>query len=151
MSAPVVVIGAGANELVAAHYLARAGHRVVVLDLHDADPGATVGWFPPRIARELGIAQGGLHVERADPWAAAALPDGGRLELWRDMARSSSRSASQRAMPTNGPTTARDGAARASAEALYARRRRIRWRAARRSWCASPAWVSARGGSGGRE
>jgi phytoene dehydrogenase-like protein len=88
MSAPVVVIGAGANELVAAHYLARAGHRVVVLDLHDADPGATVGWFPPRIARELGLAQGGLHIERADPWAAAALPDGGRLELWQDMARS---------------------------------------------------------------
>ena len=31
-----VVIGAGANELVAAHYLARAGHEVIVLEEHDA-------------------------------------------------------------------------------------------------------------------
>ena len=88
MSAQVVVIGAGANELVAAHHLARAGNRVVVLGGHDLDPDSAAGWIPPRVVRDLGLAQRGLRVEHTDPWAVAPLPDGGRLELWHDMARS---------------------------------------------------------------
>jgi phytoene dehydrogenase-like protein len=88
MSAPVVVIGAHADALVAAHSLARAGRTVLVLDTGGADPDGAAGWIPPRIVRDLGLAQRGLLVERTDPWAAAPLPDGGRLELWQETARS---------------------------------------------------------------
>jgi phytoene dehydrogenase-like protein len=38
--------------------------------------------------RDLGLAGRGLQIDRADPWATAPLPDGGRLELWHDVARS---------------------------------------------------------------
>lgn len=88
MSAPVVVIGADPDALVAAHTLARAGRAVLVLDAHGAGPDATSGWVPPSIVRELGLEQRGLQFERTDPWVAAPLPDGGRLELWHDVARS---------------------------------------------------------------
>jgi phytoene dehydrogenase-like protein len=87
MSAPDVVIGAGADALVAAQYLAREGRRVVVLDSHAAAPDDD-GWIPPRIVRDLGLAQRGLQFQRSDPWAVAPLPDGGRLELWHDVSRS---------------------------------------------------------------
>jgi len=83
-----VVIGAGANELVAAHYLARAGHRALVLTPTADDAPAGIGWVPESIVRALGLAGQGLQVVRADPWAVAPLPDGGRLELWHDVARS---------------------------------------------------------------
>ena len=90
MSSPVVVIGAGANELVAAHCLARAGHRVLVLERGGAGDtqSADDGWVAPRIARELRLEQHGLEIHRPDPWAAVPLAGGGRLELWQDMARS---------------------------------------------------------------
>jgi phytoene dehydrogenase-like protein len=88
MSAPIVVIGAHADALVAAHALARAGRAVVVLDGHGTEPDETAGWIPPRIVRDLGLAGRGLKIERLDPWATAPLPDGGRLDLWHDPARS---------------------------------------------------------------
>lgn len=83
-----VVLGADANALVAAHYLARAGRQVLVIDEGNAGDDADVGWIPPRVVRDLALASHGLTIERADPWAAVALPGGGRLELWQDMARS---------------------------------------------------------------
>jgi phytoene dehydrogenase-like protein len=83
-----VVIGAGANELVAAHYLARAGHRALVLTPTADDAPAGIGWVPEPIVRDLGLAERGLQIVRADPWAVAPLPGGGRLELWCDVARS---------------------------------------------------------------
>ena len=88
MSAPAIVIGAGANELVAAHYLARAGHRVLVLTPTADDAPAGIGWVPEPIVHELRLAGRGLEIVRADPWATVPLPDGGRLELWHDVARS---------------------------------------------------------------
>ena len=89
MIAPAVVIGAGVDELVAAHTLARGGRSVVVLDPRSARDGAAAdrGWVPRRIVRDLRL-EGALRIHRADPWAAIALPGGGRLELWHDMARS---------------------------------------------------------------
>jgi phytoene dehydrogenase-like protein len=85
-----IVVGAGVNERVCAHYLARAGRQVIVLEGQRAQNHASSepGWVPPRIARELDLKGHGLEIHAPDPWIAAPLPQGGRLELWRDMARS---------------------------------------------------------------
>lgn len=84
-----LVIGAGVNELVAAHYLARAGHRVLVLEDRAADDLAgETGWIPQHIVRDLALREHGLAVIRCDPWASVPLAAGGRLELWHDPARS---------------------------------------------------------------
>jgi len=85
---PTLLLGAGVDELVAAHTLARAGHRVVVLDDRAARDGAEVGWVPPRIVRDLALDRHGLKIEHPDPWISAPLSDGSRLDLWHDVARS---------------------------------------------------------------
>jgi len=80
-----VVIGAGADGLVAAHLLARAGHRVTVIE-DSPTPARSSGWVPSQLARELQL--GDLALACPDPWLRAPLAGGGALELWRDMARS---------------------------------------------------------------
>jgi phytoene dehydrogenase-like protein len=84
VNARAIVIGSGADALVAAHYLARAGRSVIVLaadTAHDED-----GWMPPHVVRDLGLDRAGLEVARTDPWLTVPLPDGGRLALARDVA-----------------------------------------------------------------
>jgi phytoene dehydrogenase-like protein len=76
-----IVIGAGSNELAAAHQLRRAGRRVIVVQ-ERAPRAHTIGWVPPQIALA------GLVVDQLDPWLRAVLPDGGTFELWRDVKRS---------------------------------------------------------------
>jgi phytoene dehydrogenase-like protein len=84
-----IVIGAGVNGLVTAHYLARAGRRVLVVerDSH-ADGGLDIGWVPPQVIRELKLDNQGLRILQPDPWISAPLSGGGKLELWRDVGRS---------------------------------------------------------------
>jgi phytoene dehydrogenase-like protein len=77
-----IVIGAGVNGLVAAHYLARRGRRVTVLEPRRIpDTTLETGWVPPVVARELGLAP--LDVALPDPWITAP-----PLELFRDVAKS---------------------------------------------------------------
>src|SRR5439155_13750984 len=84
-----IVIGADVNGLVAAQYLARGGRRVLVIGQRDAaDASPDVGWVPPQVIRELGLQHNGLSISQPDPWITAPLAGGGRLELWRDVAKS---------------------------------------------------------------
>ncbi len=84
-----VVIGADVNGLVAAHYLARAGRRVLVIEPHGGtDASLETGWVPPQVIRELRLQGLGLRIEQPDPWIAAPLAGGGRLELSQDVATS---------------------------------------------------------------
>lgn len=86
MSTHAIVIGGGANELVAAHYLARAGRNVILLDTQASHEEA--GWIPPQIVRDLGLDRAGLAVARPDPWLTIPLPGGGQLALAQDAAQS---------------------------------------------------------------
>ena len=82
-----IVIGAGANGLVAAHYLTRAGKRALVVEQHQTmDPSADVGWVPPQVLKELGVRT--VTIEAPDPSLTIPLPAGGTLELSRDVAKS---------------------------------------------------------------
>jgi phytoene dehydrogenase-like protein len=80
-----IVIGAGADALVAAHLVARGGKQALVVE--ERPPAAQdSGWVPSQIVRELDLS---LEAEAPDPWARVVLPDGGTLELWRDVRRTS--------------------------------------------------------------
>jgi phytoene dehydrogenase-like protein len=85
VSTRAVIIGAGANELVAAHLLARSGWSVLVFDPHESHPDTDAGWVAPQIVRALDL---DLEVRRPDPWVSVSVANGERLELWNDAARS---------------------------------------------------------------
>ena len=85
MSFDAIVIGTGVDTLVAAHLLARRGEQVLVVE-ERAPAAQDFGWVASQVLRELGLE---LEVDAPDPWITALLPDGGKLELWRDIARSS--------------------------------------------------------------
>jgi phytoene dehydrogenase-like protein len=100
-----IVIGAGANGLVAAAALGRAGLSVLVLERHEGVGGIgrveefapgfraapfalDCGWLPPVVARGLGLVGGaGLERARSDAALTVAVAPGEFLALSPDVAR----------------------------------------------------------------
>lgn len=79
------MLGRTADGLVAAHLLARSGHRVTLVG-NEPVPGRMSAWVPSELAHDLGLSE--LAIGRAEPWLCAPLAAGGVLELSSDMARS---------------------------------------------------------------
>ncbi|HZN24902.1 MAG TPA: NAD(P)/FAD-dependent oxidoreductase [Burkholderiales bacterium] len=89
MKEPVIVIGDGVNELVAANSLARARYDVVLLNRRAAaaeDP-FEAGWVPPKFIREFDLERYGFRIHRPDPWAIV-WPEERELVLTADIRRS---------------------------------------------------------------
>jgi len=83
LSFHAIVIGSGVDALVAAHVLARNSKQVLVVE--ERPPAAQdFGWVPSQVVAELGLK---LEVQAPDPWVSALLPEGGKLDLFRDPAR----------------------------------------------------------------
>jgi phytoene dehydrogenase-like protein len=102
MSSDILVIGGGHNGLAAAAYLARAGHRVRVLERRPLLGGACVteelwpgykvsraayvaGLLRPNVIRELGLRTHGLRLLERDPSSYTPLPDGRGLLIGSDV------------------------------------------------------------------
>jgi phytoene dehydrogenase-like protein len=99
-----VIIGGGHNGLVAAAYLARAGHKPLVLERRDEVGGAAVtheltpGFRVPALAHatalradivsQLSLENQGLHFTRPPVSVFAPAGDGRALVLWREMLQS---------------------------------------------------------------
>src|SRR5438093_241827 len=105
VEAPVVVVGAGHNGLVAACYLAKAGLDVVVVEANDWVGGCTtsaplVEGAPDHlinpcaqdiclmristVVEDLELERYGYAEVEVDPPYVAPLPDGSTLAFWRD-------------------------------------------------------------------
>ncbi|MBW2275590.1 MAG: NAD(P)/FAD-dependent oxidoreductase [Deltaproteobacteria bacterium] len=97
----VIIVGAGHNGLVTAGYLAKAGRRVLVLERRDRVGGAAVteelfpgfrfsscadgsGYLCDEVRRDL---KPEVEILAADPVVFAPQPDGSRLAIWRDPAK----------------------------------------------------------------
>jgi phytoene dehydrogenase-like protein len=99
-----IIVGGGHNVLVCAAYLARAGHKVLVLERRELSGGCAVTeevWpgyrvstgaylvslMQPRIVRELALERHGYQVDAKDPAFFSAFPDRRYLFMWQDAAR----------------------------------------------------------------
>ena len=101
VSYDTVVIGAGHNGLVTAAYLARAGHKVLVLEQRDVVGGAAsteevfpgfkvdtgahrLGGLSSTVVNDLGLARHGLELIDSEATAFVPVLGGTPLTLWRD-------------------------------------------------------------------
>ncbi len=101
----VAILGAGANGLVAAALLAKAGKRVIVVDRRSTVGGALVteelipgfrfdsvtsdaGWLSPALEKELKLQRYGLEQLPHEESLVTPFGDDRALVLWRDVQRS---------------------------------------------------------------
>lgn len=94
----IVIIGAGHNGLITAFYLARAGHRPLVLERRPVVGGAAIteefhpgfkcstlahaaGPLAPDIVKDMQLERQGLQIVQPEPRVFAPLPDGRALVL----------------------------------------------------------------------
>ena len=101
----VAILGAGANGLVAAALLAKAGKRVIVVDRGSQVGGALVteelipgfrfdtvtsdaGWLSPALIKELQLQKYGLDLLPPEESLSTPFNDGRALTLWRELQRS---------------------------------------------------------------
>jgi phytoene dehydrogenase-like protein len=98
-----IVVGGGHNGLVAAHYLARSGLSVQVVERRHVVGGPCAPWefFPgyrgaisnspgslePKIARDMELERFGLIYDKPDPAMVHPFPDGRAFIGWRDRSR----------------------------------------------------------------
>jgi phytoene dehydrogenase-like protein len=89
----IVVAGGGHNGLVAATYLARAGHDVLLVERRERPGGIldgvvdNVGRLHPQVAADLELARHGLELERPAVRMAALRDDGPPVVFWADAER----------------------------------------------------------------
>jgi phytoene dehydrogenase-like protein len=101
----IVIIGGGHNGLVTAFYLAKAGHKPLVLERGSQVGGAavtdefhpgfrcstlahTAGPIRPDVVRDMQLEKHGLKMITPDVCVTALTPDGRALTLYRDAAKS---------------------------------------------------------------
>jgi len=99
-----IIIGAGPNGLIAAAYLAKNGHKVLILERKPAPGGIAVteefapgyrastvadgaGYLSSDVARDLALSDFGLEIIPSDVIAFCPQPDGDSLTIWQDTTR----------------------------------------------------------------
>jgi phytoene dehydrogenase-like protein len=109
---PIVIIGAGLDGLIAAYYLAKAGHQPLVLERRELIGGAcateefhpgfraslsmSAGSLLPQIVADLQLPRHGCEISRSSVWVTGLDLNGGPVCIYEDAKRTAAELASAR-------------------------------------------------------